>query len=81
MIMLSELEIAQERVRVYNLTQSILSKEKAVMHKEACERWLEFMVNFYNEADFFLSDDKMKPMTKKIKDLKATIKLYVDNWI
>jgi hypothetical protein len=74
--MKSEIEIAKE---LDKFDGTILTKEKRELHKQTCERWLEFLNLLKKELDFQKRIISKKNnlhwlINRKIKELEQVVK-------
>lgn len=90
--MKTELEIAKENIETMNDFKSDMSKSRGYSHKRTCKRWLEFSSSAIfqdvgmhsgdgDDYNCYVCENHIDLIDKKIKDLKAAIKLYEDNKI
>jgi len=86
--MKTETKLARENIEQFEIeaqTGSMpLNKRNCQEHKQACQRFLKFLENFYRnckkEKTIFEIHDR-KDIEEKIQDLKTAIKLYKDEGI
>ena len=82
--MKTEKEIAKENIEEFNNLKREFDSDDSTfcrIHKQTCQRWLEFLKEAYGEDSFNVEEEFDTVIWNKIIDLKQAIKLYGDNGI